>query len=87
MWRRGSIGQLNVLETYPKMVGLGKDSPHFLGTCIMYQSGTKCGVGSHRTWSHFFRLIASILTIFDKKYRILTRRNKRESNLIVLQQC
>ena len=27
-----------------------------------------------------------ILTIFDKKYRILTRRDKRESYLIVLQQ-
>ena len=50
------------------------------------QSGTKCGVGSHRTCSHFFWLIAHILTIFDKKYRILTRRDKRESYLIVLQQ-
>ena len=34
----------------------------------------------------FFWLIAHILTIFDKKYRILTRRDKRESYLIVLQQ-
>ena len=34
----------------------------------------------------FFRLIARILTIFDKKYRILTHRDKRESYLIVLQQ-
>ena len=50
------------------------------------QSGTKCGVGSHRTCSHFFWLIARILTIFDKKYRILTRCDKRESYLIVLQQ-
>ena len=50
------------------------------------QSGGKCGVGSQRTCSHFFRLLAHILTIFDKKYRILTRRDKRESNLIVLQQ-
>ena len=33
-----------------------------------------------------FWLIARILTIFDKKYRILTRRDKRESYLIVLQQ-
>ena len=41
------------------------------------QSGTKCGVGSHRTCSHFFWLIAGILTIFDKNYRILTRRDKR----------
>ena len=34
----------------------------------------------------FFWLIARILTIFDKKYHILTRRDKRESYLIVLQQ-
>ena len=34
----------------------------------------------------FFWLIARILTIFDKKYRILMRRDKRESYLIVLQQ-
>ena len=34
----------------------------------------------------FFWLIAHILTIFDKKYRILTRRDKKESYLIVLQQ-
>ena len=33
-----------------------------------------------------FWLIARILTIFDKKYGILTRRDKRESFLIVLQQ-
>ena len=31
------------------------------------QSGTKCGVGSHCTCSHFFWLLARILTIFDKK--------------------
>ena len=31
-------------------------------------------------------LIAHISTIFDKKYRILTRRDKRESYSIVLQQ-
>ena len=37
---------------------------------ISYQSGTKCGVGSHRTCSHFSWLIARILTIFDKKYHI-----------------
>ena len=43
------------------------------------QSGTKCGVGSHRTCSHFFWLIARILTIFNKKYCILTHRDKRES--------
>ena len=34
----------------------------------------------------FFWLIARIFTIFDKKYSILTRRNKREPCLIVLQQ-
>ena len=34
----------------------------------------------------FFQLLARILTIFDKKYRILTCRGKRESYLIVLQQ-
>ena len=28
----------------------------------------------------------AVLTIFDKKYRILTHRDKRESYLIVLQQ-
>ena len=33
-----------------------------------------------------FWLIGRILTIPDKKYRILTRRDKRESYLIVLQQ-
>ena len=53
---------------------------------LYVQSGTKCGVGSHRTCSHFFWIIALILTIFDKKYRTLTRRDKRESYLIVLQQ-
>ena len=53
--------------------------------CV-HQSGTKCGVGSHRTCNHFSWLIARILIIFDKKYRILTRRDKRESYLIVLQQ-
>ena len=31
-----------------------------------YQSGRKCGVGSQRTCSHFFRLLAHILTFFDK---------------------
>ena len=50
------------------------------------QSGRNRGVGSQRTYSHFFRLLASILTIVDKKYRTLTRRDKRESYLIVLQQ-
>ena len=34
----------------------------------------------------FFWLIAHILTIFDKKYCILTSCDKRESYLIVLQQ-
>ena len=34
----------------------------------------------------FFWLLARILTIFDKKYRILTCRDKRESYLNVLQQ-
>ena len=34
----------------------------------------------------FFRLLGCILTIFVKKYRILTSRDKRESYLIVLQQ-
>ena len=53
---------------------------------VVGQTGRKCGVGSQRTCSHFFRLIARILTIFDKKYRILTHRDKRESYLIVLQQ-
>ena len=33
-----------------------------------------------------FRLLVRSLTIFDKKYHILTRRDKRESYLIVLQQ-
>ena len=50
------------------------------------QSGRMCGVGSQRTCSHFFWLIAHILTIFDKKYRTLTCCDKRESYLIVLQQ-
>ena len=57
--------------------------PPEICTC---QSGTKCGLGSHCTGSHFFRLIARILTIFDKKYRIWTFCDKRESYLIVLQQ-
>ena len=52
----------------------------------LLQSGRKCGVSSQRTCSHFFRLIARILTIFDKKYRILPCCDKRESYLIVLQQ-
>ena len=34
----------------------------------------------------FSARLARILTIFDKKYRSLTRRVKRESYLIVLQQ-
>ena len=34
----------------------------------------------------FFWLLAPILTIFDKKYSILTCHDKRESYLIVLQQ-
>ena len=34
----------------------------------------------------FFWLLARILTIFDKRYRILKCRDKRESYLIVLQQ-
>ena len=33
----------------------------------------------------FFRLLARILTIFDKKYYILTCRDKRESYLVLLQ--
>ena len=59
---------------------------HYVSIMIIMQSGTKCGVGSQRTLSHFFHLLARILTIFDKKYRILTRHDKRESYLIVLQQ-
>ena len=51
-----------------------------------HQGGRKCGVGSQRTCSHFFRLLARILTIFYKNYRILLCRDKRESYLIVLQQ-
>ena len=50
------------------------------------QSGRKCGVGSQRICSHFFQLLARILTIFDKIYRILMCRDKRECYLIVLQQ-
>ena len=50
---------------------------------VWHQSGRKCGVGSQRTCSDFFPLLARILTI-DKKYRILTCRDKRESHLIVL---
>ena len=57
-----------------------------LGCTGLYQSGRKCGVCSQRTCSHFFWLLVRILTIFDEKYRILTRRDKRESCLIVLQQ-
>ena len=49
------------------------------------QSGTKCGVGVNAL-AVIFWLIARILTIFNKKYRILTRCDKRESYLIVLQQ-
>ena len=30
MERGESIGQLYILETYPKMLGLGKDSPHLI---------------------------------------------------------
>ena len=41
-----------------------------------HQGGRKCGVGSQRTCSHFFWLLARISTIFDKKYRILTCRDK-----------
>ena len=33
---------------------------------LVKQSGRKCGVGSQRTCSHFFRLLAHILTFFDK---------------------
>ena len=51
-----------------------------------HQGGRKCEVGSQRTCSHFFRLLARILTIFYKNYRILLCRVKRESYLIVLQQ-
>ena len=51
-----------------------------------HQGGRKCGAGSQRTSSHSFRLIGRILTILDKKYLILTCRDKRESYLIVLQQ-
>ena len=43
-----------------------------------------------KVWSwlsaHFFLLLACILTIFYKKYHILTCRNKRDSYLIVLKQ-
>ena len=43
-----------------------------------------------KVWSRlsapFFRLFAHSLTILDKKYRILTCRDKKESYLIVLQQ-
>ena len=49
-----------------------------------HQGGRKCGVSSQRTCSHFFRLLSRILTIFDKKYRILTCRDKRESYLVLL---
>ena len=49
---------------------------------IWLQSGIKCGVGSHRTWCHFFGYFNN----FRQKYRILTYRDKRESYLIVLQQ-
>ena len=61
------------------------DKIQTLSNMYQQQSGRKCGVGSQRTCGHFFRLIARILTIFTKK-RILTRRDKRESYLIVLQQ-
>ena len=45
------------------------------GGCTQ-QSGTKCGVGSHRTCSHFFWLIVHILTILDKNtvfWRVATK--------------
>ena len=35
---------------------------------------------------HWWKKLANILTIFDNKYHILTRRDKRKSYLIVLQQ-
>ena len=41
---------------------------------------------AQHTFSHFFRLLARISAISDKKYHILTCRAKRESCLIILQQ-
>ena len=48
-------------------------------SAVKYQSGTKYGVGSQHTFSHFFQLLAYNLTIFDNTYRILMSRDKRES--------
>ena len=64
-------------------------------SALAFQHNPTCYFPSEwdKVWSRlsshlqpFFRLIARILTIFDKKHRILMRRDKRESYLIVLQQ-
>ena len=62
--------------------------PHFFNLFgIMASSRAGQSVESALiTFAAIFWLIARILTIVDKKYRILTRRDKRESFLIVLQQ-
>ena len=51
-----------------------------------HQGGRKCGVGSQRTCSHFFRLLARILTIFHKKYHI-SRQKRVLFNCFATKQC
>ena len=62
--------------------------PHKLFTLLTLLTSEKdkvwSGLSSHL--QPFFWLIALISKMFDKKYRILTRRDKRDSYLNVLQQ-
>ena len=68
-------------KRYPRRTGNKSYILH-----ILYAEWEKVWSRLRRTCSHFFRLLARILTIFDKEYRILTCCDKRESYLIVLQQ-
>ena len=81
-----SVKNYSVFDNIKTEVNFTFWNSNFRKGRLSYTEWEKGGVGSHRTCGHFFWLIARILTIFDKKYRILTRRDKRESYLIVLQQ-
>ena len=55
----------------------------------VHQGRRKCGVGSQRTCSHFFRLLARIFTIFNKKipYFDVSQQNRVLFNCFATKQC
>ena len=81
----GALVNLTFWKLIPKWLDSERTRPTFSEHVLCIRVGQSVE-SALIALAAIFWLIARILTIFDKKYRILTRCDKRESYLIVLQQ-